>query len=29
MSETHAQTVAFVRDTMLPPAPPPSPKPGW
>ncbi len=23
MSETHAQTVAFVRDTMLPPAPPP------
>ncbi|WP_423210737.1 amino acid ABC transporter permease [Paracoccus yeei] len=23
MSETHAQTAAFVRDTMLPPAPPP------
>ncbi|MCV2446789.1 amino acid ABC transporter permease [Paracoccus sp. DMF] len=23
MSETHAQTVAYVRDTMLPPAPPP------
>ena len=23
MSETHAQTVTFVRDTMLPPAPPP------
>jgi general L-amino acid transport system permease protein len=24
MSETHAQTVTFVRDTMLPPAPPPT-----
>lgn len=24
MSDTHAQTVAFARDTMLPPAPPPS-----
>ena len=23
MSETHAQTVTFVRDTMLPPVPPP------
>ena len=23
MSDTHAQTVAFARDTMLPPAPPP------
>lgn len=24
MSDTHAQTVAFVRDTMVPPAPPPA-----
>lgn len=28
MSETHAQTVAFVRDTMLPPEPPPATQSG-